>query len=315
MLTVLAITLPIFLVIGLGFATTKGGLFTASDMRIFGRFVMNIALPAMLFNAVSKRDLAEVFDPVFMGGYAAASLLVVAVGIFWFHSLQGISLSRAGVCIMGTACSNSGYMSFPILSLAYPDLAPSVLAMSLLVENLVMIPTCLIISAIGRERSKTRPLAMLGAILRDLLRRPLITALIAGLVWSAFCPPMPAALDRAISLISSGAVALALFVIGGSLAGVALRGNIALTGQIVVGKLLLHPVAGLVVLGLIAALGLPGLSPDLRACFVIATAVPMLGVYPIFAQEQGMETLAALAMLTATTLSFFTLSVALAVLM
>ena len=38
----------------------------------------------------------------------------------------------------------------------------------------------------------------------------------------------------------------------------------------------------------------------------------MLGVYPIFAQEEGMETVAALALLLTTTTSFVTLSVILA---
>ena len=72
-----------------------------------------------------------------MGLYAAASLLVMALGLLWFHRVQGMALDRAGICIMGVACSNSGYMSYPILLLAFPSLAPKVLAMCLMVENLV----------------------------------------------------------------------------------------------------------------------------------------------------------------------------------
>lgn len=314
MLTVLTITLPIFLVIGLGFVTTRSGLFSPADMKIFGRFVINIALPAMLFTAVSGRDIASVFDPSFMGAYALASLLMVALGLLWFHRLQGRPLNRAAICIMGMACSNSGYMSFPIIALAFPDRAASVLAMSLLVENLVMIPTCLIIAAIGRGEGDIRPLRMLRHILRDLLRRPLILSLIAGLLWSVLDLPMPEALARATTMIATSAVALALFVIGGSLAHVALKGNLALAAQIAAGKLLLHPLAAFAVLSLLALLGLPGLPHDLFAAMIIAAAVPMLGVYPIFAQEEGMETVAALALLITTTASFITLSAILALL-
>ena len=156
---------------------------------------------------------------------------------------------------------------------------------------------------------------MIWGIARDLMRRPLILALIAGLVWSLLKLPIPEVLDRGLGMISTASVALALFVIGGSLAGIALRGNLALAGQISFGKLVLHPVMALLVLALAAAVGGPVLAPDLRACLLIACAVPMLGVYPIFAQEVGMEGLASLAMLATTAMSFFSLSVALALLM
>jgi len=312
--TVIAITLPIFLVVGLGFGVTRAGLFSVPDMRIFGRFVISIALPALLFNAIAKRDVAEVFDAGFMGIYALASLLVMAVSYLWFHRAQAMPLDRAGICMMGTACSNSGYMAFPILLLAYPDLAPKVLAMSLMVENLLMIPVVLTLIAIGRGKGAGVGAMILG-IARDLLRRPLILALIAGLVWSVLKLPIPEVFDRGLTMISTAAVALALFVIGGSLAGIALRGNVALAGQIVLGKLVLHPAMGLLVLVVFAGLGGPTLSADLQACLLIACAVPMLGVYPIFAQEVGLEGLASLAMLAATMMSFFTLSLVLAALM
>lgn len=312
--TVIAITLPIFLVVGLGFAVTKGGLFSVADMRIFGRFVISIALPALLFNAIAKRDVAEVFDAGFMGFYAAASLLVLGIGVLWFHRLQGMPLDRAGICIMGTACSNSGYMSFPILLLAFPDLAPNVLAMALLVENLLIIPVVLVLIAMGRGRGAGVG-TMIWGIARDLLRRPLLLGLVAGLAWSVLRLPLPEVVDRGLTMISSASVALALFVIGGSLAGVALRGNVALAAQITLGKLVLHPLLAVLALALAAALGGPVLAPDLRACLLIACAVPMLGVYPIFAQEVGMEGLASLALLVTTALSFFTLSLALALLM
>jgi malonate transporter len=315
MLTVIAITLPIFLVVGLGFGATKAGLFSTADMRIFGRFVISIALPALLFTAIAKRDVAEVFDPGFMGLYAAASLLVMGVAYVWFHHIRGMSLQQAGICIMGVACSNSGYMAFPIILLAFPDRAAEVLAMSLMVENLLMIPLVLILIAIGKGRGSASLGMMVWGIVRDLMRRPLILALIAGLAWSVLKLPLPEVVDRGLVMIATSSVALALFVIGGSLAGIAFRGNLALAGQIMLGKLVLHPFAGLLVLGLAAALGAPMLAPDLRACLLIACAVPMLGVYPIFAQEVGMEGLASLAMLGTTAMSFFTLSLALALLL
>ena len=55
MLDILAITGPIYLCIALGWLATRAGLFARADMRVLGRFVLYIALPALLFDAVGKR--------------------------------------------------------------------------------------------------------------------------------------------------------------------------------------------------------------------------------------------------------------------
>ena len=47
---------------------TRLGLFAKADMRVFGKFVINLALPALLFNALSQRSVAEILN----GQYLAA---------------------------------------------------------------------------------------------------------------------------------------------------------------------------------------------------------------------------------------------------
>ncbi|MFN3825528.1 MAG: AEC family transporter [Pseudorhodobacter sp.] len=312
--TIATIILPIFAIVALGWGTTRGGLFSPADMRIFGRFVINIALPALLFNALASRDLAEVVNPLYLALYAGASLATMALGLLWFRKMQGLPLAEAGICTMGTCCANSGYFAFPILVLALPEVAPVVLAMGMMVENLLLIPLCLIVIAAGSGQVRSTG-ALALHIGRDLIRRPLMIAMAVGLVWSALALPVPALLDRLTVMISTASVPLALFVIGGALAGVAPRGDFARASQIAGAKLILHPAMGLAALALAAAFGLPDLDPALRASLLVTTAVPMIGVYPIFAQEQGMERLASLAMLLATAASFLTLSLALALLL
>ena len=50
------------------------------------------------------------------------------------------------------------------------------------------------------------------------------------------------------------------------------------------------------------------LSPELRTGVLLATACPMFGIYPILAQRQGHDGLAAAALLGTTVASFFTIS-------
>jgi hypothetical protein len=314
MLSILAITFPVFVVIALGYATTRFGLFKPADMRVFGRFVMTISLPALLFNAVARRDLSEVFNPGYIAVYAGAALVMIGLGLIWFRGVRRLAPTQAAIALMGTTTPNSGYIAYPIMLLALPEVAGVVLALNIVVENLLVIPLCLALVALGRRRDSGGVGSVVLGIFRDLLRRPLVIALLAALAVSLSGVPLPAVVERLTALLAMAASPLALFVIGGALVGLPMRGERLLAAQVVVGKLFVHP---LVVMALVLALpllSLAPLSPDMRAAVLLTAAVPMMGIYPIFAQEEGQEGMASMAILGATLVSFFSVSALLAVL-
>jgi hypothetical protein len=81
----------------------------------------------------------------------------------------------------------------------------------------------------------------LRATLVALARNPIIVAMLLALAWRATGLAVPGALRRLLDLLGSGAPALALFCLGGSLAGFRLAGEVpqaALAGAI---KLLVMP--------------------------------------------------------------------------
>ena len=77
MLDILAITGPIYLTIVLGFVATGLGRFAKADMRVFGRFVINLALPALLFNALAQRQIGEILNASYVLAYLAGTLIVL----------------------------------------------------------------------------------------------------------------------------------------------------------------------------------------------------------------------------------------------
>ncbi len=113
---VLAITGPIYLVALAGWVATRLGLFQRADMRTFGKFVLNIALPAMLFNALSRQSLGEVLNPVFIAAFAGGSLLTMGAAVLWARKGLGKRMSAAGIMGMGSACPNSGFIGFPLVT-------------------------------------------------------------------------------------------------------------------------------------------------------------------------------------------------------
>jgi predicted permease len=310
MTDVLAITLPIFAAISLGFATTRLGLFDRSDMRVLGRFVLHLALPALLFRALATRSLAEIFNPAYLLAYLGGSLLVLALAWWWFRRAERLDAAAAAFRAMGMCCSNSGFVGYPILLLLLAPVAGIALALNMMVENLVMIPLLLLLAERGHHdgapgwRTLARSLLRLG-------RNPMILAIPAGLAASLLGAALPAPVSRTIDMFASASAALSLFVIGGGLVGLPLKGLGRDVAPIVAGKLLLHPLAVLAGLWSVRALGMPPLDPALRTAAVLMAAMPMMGIYPALAQAHRQEHVAAPALLAATVASFFTLSGAL----
>lgn len=312
MLQVLGITFPIFAAIAIGYGVTARGLFSPADMRVLGKYVLNIAFPALLFNAVASRDLAEILHPGYLAAIALGGLATMALTFAALTAL-GTGPARRAIAVLGVSMPNSAYIGYPVMLLALPDFAGQILALNFLVENFLILPIGLALLELSRPHEGRGLLAILGHILWQVLSKPFVIALILGLVVSLIGLPIPEPLSRLFGLLAASASALALIVIGGSLAGLGLKGNRALAVQIAAGKLLLHPAMVALATLLIPALGV-ALTPELTAAVILSAAMPMVGIYAILAQPYGHEGIASIAMMVATTAAFFTLSVLLAVL-
>ena len=316
MLDILSITGPIYIAIALGWLATRAGLFERADMRVLGRFVLYVALPALLFDAVSKRHVADILDWRYLLVYALSGLATMGLALLWFrrvarHAGQGPQL--AVVQSMGAVCPNSGFVGYPINLLVLGGGAAGViLGMNMLVENLLWIPLLLALLDAATGGGHWRQ--VLRGVAVGLLRNPLVIGLVAGLAAALLGLRLPAAGERTVTLFAQSSAAASLFVIGGSLVGLEIRGLRAQVAQIAVCKLILHPLMALAALGLLALLGAPLEDPKLRTGVVLATACPMFGIYPILAQKAGQEGLAAAALLGTTVASFFSISALLLVL-
>lgn len=310
---ILTITFPIFALIGIGYGAVRAGLFAASDMKTLGKYVLNIALPALLFNTVATRDLNEVLNLGYVVVFALAGLLTIGVTYLWF-TLQGTGPARRAIAVMGSTCPNSGFLGYPVMLLVFPDLAGVVLALNMVVENFLLIPLCLIFLEASRDRQGKSLLRIAGGIILGVLRRPMVIGLMLGLLVMLSGLPVPQMITRLMEVLATSSSAIALFVIGGSLVGLPIVGQRSLAAQIVAGKLLVSPaMAGLVLLTL-PLIGLPLLSGDMAVAVVLSMAMPMFGIYTLLAQDYGHEGIASIALLGATAGAFFTLSALLAIL-
>ena len=303
MLEILGITVPIYLTIALGYVCTRMGLFAKAEMQVFGRFTLQLALPALLFNALSQRSVAEILNLNYLLAYALGSLVVLGLGLWWARRVLGQSLSYSSMMAMGMSCPNSGFVGYPIMLLTFGPVAGVALALNMVVENLLMIPFLLAVAdADGGHPGQWKQ--VLWQTLKNLAKNPMIWGIVGGFLFSLSGWAMPAPLGRTVNLFAQASAALSLFVIGGSLVGLKADGLRGTVSQIAFGKLFLHPLAMWVVLVWLV----PIADPALRSAALLTGALPMLGIYTILSQRHGHGAISAASLLVTTVVSFFTLS-------
>ncbi|HZV11082.1 MAG TPA: AEC family transporter, partial [Novosphingobium sp.] len=248
MLSLIQIIAPVFLLIALGYGLGRGQVFSPDQVRGFGRLVLLVALPALIFNALANARMATVFRPDYLLVYGLASLGSFALGYGWFRRQADVATSA--VRALGMSCSNTAFVGLPILTQLLGAAAAGPVALNMLIENLVMMPLVLALVEAGRSRH-SHPLRMAKTIAGGLVRTPMLIAIVLGGLFSVAGLALPAPAAKAVGILAGASAPLALMTIGASLAGVSLHGRRGSIAAITLGKLVVHPLLVLGVLMLV----------------------------------------------------------------
>lgn len=308
MLDILAITGPIYLVVLAGYLATRMGLFARTDMQVFGKFVLNLALPALIFNALAQRRIGEILHPAYLLSYLFGSLTMLVLAYLLARRLGGLSRTRSTFLAMGVSCSNSSFIGFPILLLMVAPVAGVALGLNVIVENLVMLPLLLAMAESARNGGGGAWHQVVRQSAQRLMRNPLVLAVMAGLIISLAEVKLPQPVVRTVNLFAQASGSVSLFAIGGTLFGLSLTSGWQRVIPLVLAKLIGHPLAVLLVASLLPLIGVAPMEPQLHAAALLMAAMPMLSIYPILAQAYGEADRSAAALLICMVTSFFTLS-------
>lgn len=299
---ILAITTPIYLIIGLGFGAVRLAVVSEDGVKAMAAFLVNIAVPALLFRAISTGQLTKVISSGYLFAYGLGSLaaflsvLAIAVLVLRQHVADG------AIYAVGGSLSNTLMIGFPVATAVLGSAALAPFAMVLLVENIVILPLALILAEIGRARNGALANAF-TRVARAVAGNPMIWAILAGATVSLTGVELPKLLNQSLSYLGQTVTGLGLFVVGGMLVGFGYRTHLDQIALVLTGKLLLHPAA---VIGMMALV--PGISRELVLAGAVFAAAPMFGVYSAIGQRYGMGQACAAAQATATILSYASIS-------
>lgn len=300
MLDVIGVTAPIYLLIALGYLAMQRAWISAAQVEGLGAFVVRFALPGLIFHALADKSIADLASPTYLFAYGVGSLLAYGISFFIAYRLRRQNMVIAALNGFGASFSNTGFIGYSILAMVIGPAAGIYLAYNTIIENLIMVPLFLLMAeSSGKHGSWFK---RLGDIVWGLLKKPIILALLAGLIFAANDHPTPQILITVSAMLSHAAAPLALFFIGATLYGLKIRGSMPDIVQISLGKLLLHPLLVWLLLVLCAA------PPQMRFAGVLLAAMPVGSMLPLLGQYFGYQRRCAASLMAATTLSFITVS-------
>jgi len=183
MLSAVSILLPVFGLIFAGFACRRCGVLGPAAASELNRFVVWLALPALLFDILAHATWHELFQPAFVAAFSLAGLAVFAV-VVGVRVFLGRPLADASIDGLAAAYPNTGYVGFPLCMIAFgpSSLTPTTIATILVVCVLFALAIVVIETGLQSER---RPHRLLIKVLRSLMRNPLLVAPALGALVSA----------------------------------------------------------------------------------------------------------------------------------
>ena len=294
MQTLLDVILPVFLVIGFGYVAVWRGVFPTAGIDGVLRFAQNFAVPCLLFQAISKIDIAASFDPRLLVSFytgAAACFALGIIGARVFFKRDWEDCIAIGFCCL---FSNSVLLGLPIAERAYgPDA---------LTGNFAIIafhsPFCyglgITVMEIVRGRGQSA-VQLFRSVTRAMFRNALVLGILAGFAVNLSGLMLPGVVDDALSLIARAALPAALFALGGVLIQYKPEGDMKAIAMVCGLSLLVHPAIAWS-MGSVLALD----KEQFRAAVLTGAMAPGFNAY-IFANMYGRaRRIAASAVLIAT---------------
>jgi len=304
------VILPVFLVLGFGYAAAWRGLFSESAVDGLMRFATNFAVPCLLFTAISRIELSADFSlPLMFSFYIGAfsGFAVAFLGakvLFDRHIEDCISFGFAGFF------SNSLLLGLPITERAYgPDALSGNYAI-ISIHAPMLYAFGIILMETARSRGSGFGLALILRVLKSIFTNPLVIGIVLGFVVNIGKIPMPGPLTAAIDMMVRAALPAALFGLGGVLVRYRPEGDIRAIAFVAAVSLILHP-------GLTYLLGRYTFSLDqaqLRSAVMTAAMAPGVNTYLFANMYHAAKRVAASAVLIGTATSIVTIWLWLAIL-
>lgn len=207
-------TLPIFIMMMLGYFLRRIGLVTQKFADAANTFVFKICLPLVLFDDLYQMDIAAAWDGGFVAFCAAATLGSIA--LCWLVSRAFGKQPWRGEFIQASYRSGAAFLGIAFLLSIYGEAgaAPLMVIGAVPIYNV----SAVVILELMRPGKVDRGVSpeLIRSTIRGIVTNPIILGIVAGVAWSLLRIPMPQVLGTAVADVGGIATPLGLIALGAS---------------------------------------------------------------------------------------------------
>ncbi len=268
-------------IILVGAVAHRFGIIRPSDGPVLVRFVIYLALPALIVLILIDADLDGALLLVPVAAFAIHGLLLLLSRIA--TAVWGMERPRAGALIVATAVGNTGFFGLPLIAAAGDGYSLPAAVMYDTVATGLITWTSTVAVATAYGRADHEPRVSLGDLGRSLLLPP-NWALAAGLLLNAAgVDELPALVERPLELLAAAVLPLTMVYAG---LMIDLRALPRLWGEVSYASVVRLGVAAVIGLGVATALGLTG---DTLNTVVIMAAMPTAMMSLVIGVRSGLR--------------------------
>lgn len=245
----LAIVLPVFAVILLGYGLGRTRLFGEEATRVLTNFCFFVTIPALLFRSMARLEAPHGDALLIVFAFYAAVLATFALGMAAGRLVFGMKLHEQALFAVGGTYSNILLLGLPLSITAFGEQAVLPASALLALQSPILFSLTSIVVEIGRGAGgkegggNSGVLAILGTAALSLVKTPILVAMVAGVVWGLTGFGLHPVVDRSLGFLGQAATPTALFALGASLTRFSIGGDLRQVAALGVLKLVVLPVA------------------------------------------------------------------------
>lgn len=209
-------TLPIFLLMALGYIFSKIGIIDERAAGFMNKFVFKVALPVLLFSDLAGQDFIGTWDP----GFVSFCFLTTIVSIAFIWVLARIFVktpSRRGEFLQGSYRSSAALLGIAFIHSIYGEsssgMAPLMILGSVPLYNIFAVIILTLTAPDDGEKATGK-----GELVRKtalgIAKNPIIIGILVGMLWSVLRVPVPKVMDTVVGDIGALATPLGLMSMG-----------------------------------------------------------------------------------------------------
>lgn len=207
-------TLPIFLMMALGYFLKQIHWLEETTTATINKLVFRIFLPALLFKDVSEQDFASIWDSSFVLFCFVTTVISIVISLFLARFDK--DKNDRGEFIQASYRSAAATLGIAFMTNIYDNVA-MVALMIIGSVPLYNIFAVLLLSITSPNNQRDESLSQLiKKTLFNVVTNPIILGIFIGLMWSIVHIPTPPILDKSVGYLANVASPLALIALGAS---------------------------------------------------------------------------------------------------